>query len=42
MKFPVNLIAIEKELEPVAPYLKGHGLNAGCRERAINVLLKSW
>ena len=42
MKFPVNFIAIEKELEPVAPYLKGHVLNAGCGERDITALLKNW
>ena len=42
MKFPVNYIRIEKELEPVAPYLKGRVLNAGCGERDITQLLKSW
>jgi SAM-dependent methyltransferase len=42
MKFPINFIAIEKELEPVAPYLRGRVLNAGCGERDITQLLKSW
>jgi SAM-dependent methyltransferase len=42
MKFPVNYIPIEKELEPVGPYLKGRVLNAGCGERDITQLLKSW
>ncbi len=42
MKFPVNFIPIENELEPVAPYLKGHVLNAGCGDRDITALLKGW
>lgn len=41
MKFPVNYISLEKELEPVLPYLKGHVLNAGCGERDITLLLTS-
>lgn len=41
MKFPVNYIPIDKELEPVLPYLKGHVLNAGCGERDITGLLTS-
>lgn len=40
MKFPVNYIALEKELEPILPYLKGQVLNAGCGERDISPLLK--
>lgn len=42
MKFPVNYIAIEKELESVAPYLKGRVLNAGCGDRDITSLIKAW
>lgn len=42
MKFPVNFVSIEKELEPVASYLKGRVLNAGCGNRDISTLLKSW
>ena len=41
MRYPVNFLAIEKELEPVAPYLKGHVLNAGCGQRDITQLLKA-
>lgn len=41
MKFPVNYIPLDKELEPVLPYLKGHVLNAGCGERDITSLLTS-
>lgn len=40
MKFPVNYISLEKELEPILPYLKGKVLNAGCGERDISSLLK--
>lgn len=40
MKFPVNYISLEKELEPILPYLKGRVLNAGCGERDISPLLK--
>jgi SAM-dependent methyltransferase len=40
MKFPVNYISLDKELEPVLPYLKGRVLNAGCGERDISPLLK--
>jgi len=39
MKFPVNYLSLEKELEPVLPYLKGQVLNAGCGERNISLLL---
>jgi len=42
MKFPVNFIPLEKELEPVSPYLTGHVLNAGCGDRDITALLKTW
>ncbi len=42
MKFPVNFIALEQELAPMAPYLKGRVLNAGCGDRDITILLKSW
>lgn len=40
MKFPVNYVPLEKELEPILPYLKGRVLNAGCGERDISPLLK--
>jgi len=42
MKFPVNFISLEDELKPVSRYLKGRVLNAGCGERDISILLKSW
>ncbi|PWH12717.1 MAG: hypothetical protein DDG60_11890 [Anaerolineae bacterium] len=40
MKFPVNYMPLEKELEPILCYLKGRVLNAGCGERDISPLLK--
>jgi SAM-dependent methyltransferase len=42
MQFPVNFLPLEKELAPVAPYLKGRVLNAGCGDRDITDLLKGW
>ncbi len=42
MRFPVNFLPIEEELESMAKYLKGNVLNAGCGNRDISVLLKSW
>ncbi len=42
MKFPVNFISLERELAPMAPYLKGRVLNAGCGDRDIAALLKGW
>lgn len=42
MKFPVNFIPIEQELESISLYLKGRVLNAGCGDRDITGLLKSW
>lgn len=42
MKFPVNFLPIEKELEPVASHLRGRVLNAGCGDRDISGVLKSW
>ena len=42
MKFPVNFVSIEKELEPMASYLKGNVLNAGCGNRDVSTLLQSW
>lgn len=42
MRFPVNFIALEEELKPVNPYLSGRVLNAGCGDRDISALLKSW
>lgn len=42
MRFPVNFLPLEKELEPVAQYLRGRVLNAGCGDRDISALLKGW
>ncbi len=42
MKFPVNFLSIEKELESVSEYLRGRILNAGCGDRDISALLKGW
>lgn len=42
MRFPVNFLSIEEELRPMANYLKGKVLNAGCGDRDISALLKSW
>ena len=42
MKFPVNFIPLEKELRPLARYLKGRVLNAGCGDRDISGCLKGW
>lgn len=42
MKFPVNFLAIDKELEPVAHHLRGRVLNAGCGDRDITDLLTQW
>lgn len=42
MKFPVNFLPIEQELEPVAHYLRGRVLNAGCGDRDISGVLKGW
>ena len=42
MKFPVNFISLEKELAPLARYLTGRVLNAGCGDRDISACLKRW
>lgn len=42
MRFPVNFISLQKELEPLASYLKGRVLNAGSGDRDITELLKGW
>jgi SAM-dependent methyltransferase len=42
VKFPVNFVSIDKELEPVSRSLKGRVLNAGCGNRDISSLLTSW
>lgn len=42
MRFPVNFLPLEKELEPVSSHLRGKVLNAGCGNRDISVLLTSW
>jgi SAM-dependent methyltransferase len=42
MIFPVKFQPIEKELETVARHLRGRVLNAGCGDRDISGLLKSW
>jgi SAM-dependent methyltransferase len=42
MKSPVNFIALEKELESIGTFLSGRVLNAGCGDRDITSLLKSW
>lgn len=42
MKFPVNFLPIDQELEPVAAYLSGKVLNAGCGDRDISGLLQGW
>jgi SAM-dependent methyltransferase len=42
MKFPVNFITIEQELVPVASYLRGKVLNAGCGDRDISASLLEW
>lgn len=42
MRFPVNFLPIEKELEPVARHLRGRVLNAGCGNRDIAEILKGW
>ena len=42
MRFPVNFLPIEKELEPVAHHLRMRVLNAGCGDRDISGLLKGW
>lgn len=42
MKFPVNFLPLDKELAPIASHLKGRVLNAGCGNRDISALLKSW
>jgi SAM-dependent methyltransferase len=39
MKFPVNFVSIDKELEPVLSHLTGRVLNAGCGDRDISALL---
>jgi len=42
VRFPVNFLPIEKELEPVARHLRGRVLNAGCGDRDITSVLKGW
>jgi SAM-dependent methyltransferase len=42
MKFPVNFLPIEQELQPVAHHLQGRVLNAGCGDRDITAILKGW
>jgi len=42
LKFPVNFIPLEKELAPLARYLTGRVLNAGCGDRDISSCLKGW
>lgn len=42
MKFPVNFLPIDQELKPIAQYLSGRVLNAGCGDRDITPLLMSW
>jgi SAM-dependent methyltransferase len=42
LKFPVNFISLERELAPLARYLTGRVLNAGCGDRDISACLKSW
>jgi SAM-dependent methyltransferase len=38
---PVHFQPLEQELQPVAHYLQGHVLNAGCGERDITAFLRS-
>lgn len=42
MRFPVNFLPIQEEIKPVAKYLHGRVLNAGCGDRDISEILKSW
>ena len=42
MKFPINFLPIEQELEPVSHHLRGRVLNAGCGDRDITGILKGW
>ncbi len=41
MRSPVHFQSLEQELEPVAKYLTGHLLNAGCGTRDIEEFLRS-
>jgi SAM-dependent methyltransferase len=42
MRFPVNFISLDQELAPISSFLRGKVLNAGCGDRDISSLLKSW
>lgn len=42
MRFPVNFLPLEQELEPLKTYFRGSVLNAGCGDRDITGMLLGW
>lgn len=42
MRFPVNFLPLEQELDALKTYFKGNVLNAGCGDRDITGLLLDW